>query len=256
MSTERFLTEEQLAGWKRDGFLKLDRRLFAEEDVSGLVSWISDIEHWPETPGKWMKYFEKSQNDGSRLLQRVENFFPFHDKLNSLFNSPKFLQIVSELFGEPAVLYKEKINFKLPGGDGFKAHQDAQAGWDMYGHTIHLTAMVAVDDCTPENGCLELVSGKHKDGLIGPMWAEIPKEVVDQLTWVSCPCKSGDVVFFDSFVPHRSGPNTTDKARRVLYLTYNKLVEGDFREKYYADKRKSFPPDCERDPSKNYEYKI
>ena len=35
---------------------------------------------------------------------------------------------VGELFGEPAVLFKEKINFKMPGGAGFKAHQDQQAG--------------------------------------------------------------------------------------------------------------------------------
>jgi hypothetical protein len=30
---------------------------------------------------------------------------------------------VSDLFGEPASLFKEKINFKLPGGGGFLAHQ-------------------------------------------------------------------------------------------------------------------------------------
>ena len=32
--------------------------------------------------------------------------------------------IVSQLFGEEAVLYKEKINFKLPSGEEFKPHQD------------------------------------------------------------------------------------------------------------------------------------
>jgi len=30
------------------------------------------------------------------------------------------------------VLFKEKVNFKMPGGDGFKPHQDSQAGWDRY----------------------------------------------------------------------------------------------------------------------------
>ena len=33
----------------------------------------------------------------------------------------------SALLGEPAVLYKEKINYKLPGGAGYSAHQDAPA---------------------------------------------------------------------------------------------------------------------------------
>jgi len=250
------LTKEQLDSWHNNGFLKLPSGFFTPEEIESLVRIVGEMEQWPETPGKWMKYFEKSKLDDSRLLQRVENFLHYAPHLGSMFNSPRFLGVVSQLFGEEAVLYKEKINFKKPGGDGFKAHQDAQAGWDMYGHTIHISTLIAIDECTLENGCLELVAGKHQNGLVGPMWSEIPKEVVDTLTWVPCPCKPGDVVFFDSYVPHRSGPNNTDKARRVMYITYNKKSEGDFREKYFADKRVSFPPDCERDPNKSYEYKI
>ena len=64
-------------------------------------------------------------------------------------------QAVSELFGEPAVLFKDKINFKLPGGDGFKAHQDVQAGWDAYAG-LHITAMVAIDETNAANGSLEM----------------------------------------------------------------------------------------------------
>ena len=64
------------------------------------------------------------------------------------------------------------------------------------------------------------------------------------------------MVLFDAYVPHRSAPNLTDSPRRVLYLTYNKASEGDHRERYYADKRKSFPPDCEREAGKDYAYKV
>jgi len=42
----------------------------------------------------------------------------------------------------------------------------------------------------------------------------------------------------------------------VCYTTYAKKSEGDFRKKYYEDKRKSFPPDIEREAGKVYEYKI
>lgn len=55
---------------------------------------------------------------------------------------------------------------------------------------------------------------------------------------------------------HASGPNKTDKPRRIIYTTYAKKSEGDLRDRYYADKRKSFPPDIERDPNQTYEYKI
>jgi hypothetical protein len=42
----------------------------------------------------------------------------------------------------------------------------------------------------------------------------------------------------------------------VLYITYNKLSEGDCREAYYAAKRKNYPPDIERDPGKDYRFRV
>jgi len=76
------------------------------------------------------------------------------------------------------------------------------------------------------------------------------------MAFVPHPARPGDVAFFDSYVPHRSGPNLTAKPRRVLYVTYNRASEGDHRLRYYADKRKSYPPDCEREPGKQYVYKV
>ena len=65
-----------------------------------------------------------------------------------------------------------------------------------------------------------------------------------------------DAAFFDSYAPHRSHPNHTGKARRVLYITYNKASEGDSRQQYYADKRRNYPPDIEREPGNNYSFKV
>jgi len=126
----------------------------------------------------------------------------------------------------------------------------------MYGQTLHISTLITIDEATIDNGCLEVVYGKHKQGKLAADWKEIPGDVVSTLQFVPVQTKPGDIVFFDSYVPHRSGPNLTQKPRRVLYATYAKLVEGDWRDKYYADKRKSYPPDIEREGGKNYEYKI
>src|SRR3990172_5487564 len=40
-------------------------------------------------------------------------------------------------------------------------------------------------------------------------------------------------------------PSLLRPGERVLYVTYNRRSAGDHRERYYADKRKSFPPDIE-----------
>ncbi|KAL6065712.1 Phytanoyl-CoA dioxygenase [Balamuthia mandrillaris] len=251
------LTPEHLAAWDRDGFLVIPReQLWTEEQVKEIVQWTTDVGNWPETPGKWMMYFSKSLKDGSRLLHRIENFFDYHPEFMELFNSPRFLGFVSQLFGERALLYKEKINFKYPGGEGFEPHQDHAAGWWLYGHTLHITALVTVDKATAANGALEVVAGRHKEGLLGGKFEAVPKEEVEKMTWILTETNPGDLVFFDSFVPHRSAPNLSEESRRVLYVTYNKASEGDYRVQYYQDKRKNYPPDCEREEGKSYEYKI
>jgi hypothetical protein len=56
--------------------------------------------------------------------------------------------------------------------------------------------------------------------------------------------------------PAPLGPELTAEPRRVLYVTYNRASEGDHRLRYYADKRKSYPPDCEREPGKQYVYRV
>ena len=94
---------------------------------------------------------------------------------------------------------------------------------------------------------------QHKQGLIGEQSQPLDE---DALNYVLLPTAPGDAVFFDSFAPHRSKPNLTNKARRVLYLTYNRLSEGDHRRPYYINKRASYPPDCERDVDKEYVFRV
>jgi ectoine hydroxylase-related dioxygenase (phytanoyl-CoA dioxygenase family) len=254
MNTDRILSDEQVAQFHRDGFLVV-RGMYSPEEVAEISRWTDEVAGSPEVPGRDWKYFERSQSDDSRILCRIENFVTFHAGFSKLITRRRMHQAVSELFGEEAVLFKEKINFKLPGGDGFREHQDVQAGWDDYAG-LHITAMVAIDATTPENGSLEMIAGMHRRGVLGEMWAPLTDADTDHAEYVPVHCQPGDAVFFDSFAPHRSGPNRTDKARRVLYITYNRLSEGDSRAQYYADKHRNYPPDIERDPERDYSFKV
>lgn len=251
------LSAEQLKRWEEDGCLYIQNEdLFSTEIQHNLIKWVGEVQSFPEIKGKWMKYYENSLKDGTRILNRIENFLPYHKELDELVNGKWMQGMVSQLFGEEAVLYKEKINFKLPGGEGFKPHQDVLAGWDEYGHTLHISVAICIDEANEKNGCLECVLGEHKKGLLGPMFHEIPQEVTDKLEWVSYPMQPGDMIIFDSYTPHRSGPNLTESTRRMIFLTYNKISEGDYRLEYYQNKRKNFPPDIEREDGEHYEYKI
>lgn len=254
MNEERTLSAVQIEQFHRDGFL-LVREMYSPQETGSIVKWAEEVAGYPEVPGKTMMYFEESRHDGSRILCRVENFVPFHQGFSALITARRMRQVVSELFGETAVLFKDKINFKLPGGDGFKEHQDVQAGWNHYAG-LHITAMIAIDASNQENGSLEVIAGMHKQGILGSMWAPLTGKDTGDTAYVPVHCQPGDAVFFDSYTPHRSHPNHSSEARRVLYITYNKASEGDCREQYYADKRRNYPPDVEREPGKDYRFKV
>lgn len=74
------------------------------------------------------------------------------------------------------LLFKDKINYKLPSANGFVAHIDAPAYAHM-GDMEFVEVMVVVDPQNPGNGCLEFVPGSHKTqpllvnrGRIDPTW--------------------------------------------------------------------------------------
>jgi ectoine hydroxylase-related dioxygenase (phytanoyl-CoA dioxygenase family) len=135
------------------------------------------------------------------------------------------------------VLYKEKINYKLAGGAGYAPHQDAPAYRFV---DIHLSCMVAIDDSTIENGCLEVVSGAHQAILPMDDQGCIAAPVVAGMDWFHVELKAGQTLWFHSRTPHRSGSNQSANDRRAIYPTYNSLREGDLREKYYQQKLQEF----------------
>ncbi|MCG8379838.1 MAG: phytanoyl-CoA dioxygenase family protein [Proteobacteria bacterium] len=246
------LSTEQIEKFKSTGYLVV-RNLYDADEMKDITAWTEEVTNYPEVPGKYMMYFEESKLEpGKRILSRMEDIEPFHQGLSELFVKGKIQQITSQLFDDEAILFKDKINFKMPGGDGFKAHQDVQAGWDRYGK-VHITALVSIDSSTIENGCLEVAGGYHDKGLIGESWKPLEEDALD---YIPVPTEPGDAVFFDSYAPHRSKPNMTNEQRRVLYVTYNAAAEGDHRRQYYDDKRLSYPPDIERDPNKEYVFRV
>jgi hypothetical protein len=241
------LNDAAIAQFHKDGFIHLNDFLSPEEKKQ-IVAWTNELQSWPESKGKWMEYFE--QHNGERMLCRTENFLDYHPPLRE-FITVKLNEAVTQLFGEESILFKEKINFKLPGGAGFKAHQDAPA-WTTFDQKRHITAMVAVDKSDLQNGCMWMVKGEHLKGTFPHPDGHLEEKQCQQWKWHPMPCEVGDIAFFDSYTPHRSFDNKSNRSRRVFYITYNPKMDGDYRAAYYEDKRKAFPPDIEREPGKDY----
>ncbi|MBF0095334.1 MAG: phytanoyl-CoA dioxygenase family protein [Alphaproteobacteria bacterium] len=246
------LSAEQVESFRRDGYLVV-RGGFGPDAVKQLDTWVQEVVAAPEVPGKHWVYWETSRIDPSRkIICRIENLIRNHPgfaQLNEALKPP-----TSQLLGESAVLFKEKINFKMPGANGFAPHQDSQAGWDKYAD-FFISVMVCIDEATSENGCLKMVSGHHKRGLFRS-WEPLTDGDMAGMNFVECPTKPGDVVFFDSFAPHSSEPNMTQTTRRLFFATYNGASKGDHMARYYEDKHASYPPDIEREAGKDYAFRV
>ena len=220
--------------WERTGFLRVEGFL-RDRALVDVREWVGEVEAWPAGAGECFQHDEMTDRGPRRA--RSENFALAHPGLRPLLTQGALVRMASDLLGEPAVLYKEKINYKHPGGGGYAAHQDAR-GYPNVTRTI--TCLLAVDDATPKNGCLELAAGYHTALLPSDAEACVPAELAATLAWTPVPLAAGDLLWFHCLAPHRSGPNRSATPRRGLYLTYNALAEGDLRAAYYAGKREAF----------------
>ncbi len=221
---EHFRTE----GWVLTDTLDAD-------GVAELRRWVDDISSWPADGDGWLHHHEMT-DDGPKLC-RSENLIPFHDGLRDLLTAGSMLDVAGALLGEPAVLYKEKINYKLPGGAGYSPHQDAPAYPFV---ASHVSCMVAIDAADETNGCLEVVPRMHAEVLPMDDSGCIRADVVASMTWMPVEVAAGQTLWFHSRTPHRSGPNRSGVPRRALYPTYNAASEGDLRTDYYREKLAAF----------------
>jgi ectoine hydroxylase-related dioxygenase (phytanoyl-CoA dioxygenase family) len=145
--------------------------------------------------------------------------------------------LLHDLYGEPARLFKDKLIFKPPGVKGYGLHQDWIA-WADFPRSF-LTVLAPFDPADAGNGCTVVYPGYHRAGPLTPAdgsYRELPAGTVDEAAAVPLVLEPGDVAVFGGFTPHRSDPNGSDRWRRQLYLSYNKVTDGsDQRERHYRE---------------------
>lgn len=222
---------EHATAFARDGFVKIDNVF----NVNQVSEWVDEISRWPKVERKWLVHWEKSEAaPEGKLFCRAENFVNYHDGMKEL--ADLVGRILSDVVDREMILFKEKINYKLPGGNGFSAHQDSPAYLGFC--DWHVSACVMVDACTPENGALQCVAGPWTKDSNVPLTESgvVTPEAEAKMEFQTITGNPGDLILFDGWTPHRSDPNHSNKSRRAIFLTYNAAVDGDFHAAYYEMK--------------------
>lgn len=243
------LTDEEVNQYHTRGYIVL-RELLTPQEKKDIVRYCDEVQEWPEVSGKYFKYHEHV--NGKKVISRYEYFYHFHEGLKGMVEG-KLGAAVADLCGEPVVVFKDKINFKMAGGIGYAPHQD-EPSYDMFKQGLHLTALITADPMDKNNGCLSMVPGNWQEGnwLKLNQHGDIDEEIADKFEYDDIEADAGTVVLFNSIIPHKSNKNNTDKARRAYYITWNGVSRGDRRDEFYSLRRVMFPQDHERDPNKDY----
>lgn len=254
-----FLTEEQTAEFKEKGFIVL-KGFFDKAVMDRVSAWLDELRDKRPARNQAAKYYEKSTITGENILVRIENVLgDDNPEFTRLLISPEAVECLTQLFGEPPVLFKEKINYKLPGCRPDKLHQDQTAGWNSY-CDFFITMGIVVDENRKDNAALSFMkSGNYERKLMTEEWRTLsdddpPYSPAEE--YVLLEADPGDVIFFDAYVPHGSPANTSDRSRRNIFLTFNRQSDGDMRARYYRDKWASYAPNEAGDARSEESYRV
>src|SRR5687768_15696477 len=104
-----------LEQYRKTGFVRV-ASFFTPETLAEVRRWVDDLEARPASLGVLQ---HDEMTGAGRRRARTENFAPHHAGMRRLLTEGALVEMAGELLGEPAVLFKEKINYKHPGGAGF-----------------------------------------------------------------------------------------------------------------------------------------
>ena len=138
-----------------------------------------------------------------------------------------FRGITREWIGESVSIYRAMFMNKPPNkGTVLPYHQDGGDGWRLTSaeERDFLTIWTAVDEASVANGCVEVVPGSHKLGLLSKRGHTISKEHeaehAESAESTFLELAQGEVVVLHNFLLHRSGVNETDRPRRGFSVCY------------------------------------
>jgi ectoine hydroxylase-related dioxygenase (phytanoyl-CoA dioxygenase family) len=232
------LTPAQRRAYEQDGFLVLRRFLPADllAEAAGEAETLlgrHDLIAVENIRCRW----QTNVHTGACEFETFDPVIDLSAACRRLAYDPRLLEALGSLYGEQACLFKDKLIFKPPGVKGYGLHQDWIA-WPGFPRSF-LTVLIPLDPCDADNGCTEVFPGYHHGGSLSPEdgnYHELPAGTVEEDRAVLLEMEPGDVAVFGGFTPHRSSPNHSDRWRRQLYLSYNKLSEGGHqRERHYEE---------------------
>lgn len=145
----------------------------------------------------------------------------------------RLLDLIAPLVQPGIAIYSSKLANKAPFDETVcHWHQDEAYYVKNSQSDCRLSVYVALQDITPEMGCLQVIPGSHKRGLRDAQRKDNGKcalaltEPPDLSRAIYVPMKAGDVLIFSALLHHGSDGNPTPHRRRAFIISYQEATAG------------------------------
>jgi phytanoyl-CoA hydroxylase len=211
--------------FEQDGFVVL-RDVFSPSEITAISDEVDNV------ISGGASYLPESEivYEPDASPKRVRNAFRLHLYSQSFLDAAKHSNLIEpleDLLGPHLRLYGSQV-FAKPArvGTVVPAHQDMPY-WPFEPYEM-VSAWIALDDSTIENGCVRYARGSHKlgmlphgpSGVVGNSLGLLADDRVAALEEQPVEVRRGSCILHHSLTVHRSEPNTSEKPRRGLIYVY------------------------------------
>lgn len=227
------LTAQQITNFHKDGYII----------VKGYYN-EAEIERLQQKAFNDDSLYERAWNkkDANGAVSKVCIWQETGDDFYSMFSRGRRLVDVCEiLIGEEVYHTSTKIMMKEPFvGGAWEWHQDF-GYWHRDNYMLYpkaISCMIAINEATIENGCLQVLKGSHhlgrldhsKTGDQKGACLEFVEEAQKYHELVDVELEPGDVLFFHCNLLHKSNQNRASKPRWSMICAYNAITNQSFKE--------------------------
>ena len=167
---------------------------------------------------------DQRQRDLARLRPFIGQAHRRSDVLCAFVKSPVYMEACLKFIGPDADLYYNQVVIK-PAEHGwpFAWHQDS--AYHPTQPLEYITCWTAITHTVVENGCIWVIPGSHKAGLIKHIRNErntsTDAAIVNESAAIAVEMLPGQVAILSSLMLHRSGPNRSDQVRKGYVPQYH-----------------------------------
>eukprot|EP00051_Salpingoeca_urceolata_P013079 m.163489 g.163489 ORF g.163489 m.163489 type:complete len:272 (+) comp17691_c0_seq3:46-861(+) len=241
------ITAEQWQHFDDNGYVVLEPEQILDtkalavltDRIDGIMLGEADVDY-----GKLMMQLDSSTGDykdaGEQTLGHKGKTLAYR-KIQQLESDPIFFEYMKrDVFREacarvygadtPIASFRAMfMNKPATKGTFLPWHQDR---WQHLDKDPLLTVYTALDAATPENGCVQIIPGSHKLGLLNPEHPSgfleeehVAKHCSDEKI-VDLRLLAGQVALLHNWTVHRSGINSSTSPRRAFSVNYMDATTG------------------------------